>query len=105
MTYGKFRKFIGPPIIAASALFFLNAVQPLWADDAVKSPLDSLVVQIKKHIMSCDQVISRQPDFVKRCADEKAKLLAEQKQLGVSDQTIDNELNSGPQTRGGWRWP
>lgn len=105
MTDMKNSKFVLLPIIAAGAMLVFVGSQPAWASDSTRSPVDLLVGRIKTYIISCEQVISRQPAFVKRCADEKTKLLAEQKNLGVSDKTIDEKLNRGPQSRGGWRWP
>lgn len=105
MTDKKIRKFIQLLTISACATAVFVVSQPAWAGDSIKPPVDALVARIKTYIVSCEQVISRQPAFVKRCADEKATLLTEQKNLGVSDQTINEKLNSGPQSRGGWRWP
>lgn len=105
MTDERNRNFNQLPIIIAGATFASVVSLSTWAASPPPSPVDSLVARIKAHIVSCDQVISRQAAFVQKCADEKAKLVAEQKGLGVSDTTINEKLNSGPKTRGGWRWP
>jgi hypothetical protein len=64
---------------------------------ASTAQIDSLIADIKAHKQSCDDSVPKPTAF---CANEKAELVARQKRLGLSDNTLTDKLK----TRG-WRWP
>jgi len=86
---------LAPSMLAVGAL-------PARAEPAAASSaqIDSLIQDIKAHKQMCDKVDPSNADQAKQCANEHNGLVARQKRLGISDETLNGKLK----TRG-WRWP
>jgi len=99
------RSALGLAISGALASAWLTvsvAVPPALADSptASSTEVNALVQDVKAHKQMCDKVDSSQAALSRQCANEHAALVARQKRLGVSDETLNGKLK----TRG-WRWP
>lgn len=74
------------------------------ADDgnatASAAQIDALVADMKAHKDLCDKVTPSQATLYQQCSNEKARLVARQQALGLTDDALNDKLK----TRG-WRWP
>jgi hypothetical protein len=67
-------------------------------------PIMSLVSDIGEHHYECAEVAATRSELLAKCADQRADLLARQKKLKVSDDTVNHELDQIYNHRD-WRWP
>jgi hypothetical protein len=106
MNSGRRGNPIPACMFALSATLLSPASSWAQADNSAASSAQvaTLVDEIKAHFTLCDPVGPSQATLYQQCANEKAGLVARQKQLGVSDETINAKLTNGAATRG-QRWP
>jgi hypothetical protein len=91
-------------LIGFSSMLLMTA-SSLAADSTVQSAqIDSFISDIRAHMQMCSQVSADQADLVVKCTNEKAALVQQQHDLGLTDAQVNARLSGGVQTRG-WRWP